>query len=200
MADSLCNSIISVSFGQFRRDYPNIRVNILTGSTADLLRMLDHNEVDMICTLDSHVYDKAYVIAGEEHLGVHFVVSPQNPLAEQAHIAPEQLPGLPFLLTEQNMSYRRLMDEQLSARSIQIHPVLEMGQTGILCRLVAEDIGVSLLPDFVTESARREGKVCFLNVDEIEVAVWRQVLYRREKWMSPHMKATISHLSKVKLM
>ena len=199
MADSLCQSIIAEGFDEFRSRYPELTLTIFSAGTGELLRMLDHNEVDIVCTLDSHVYDSAYVIAAEEPIGVHFVAGAADPLASRETIAPEELPGLPFMLTERGMSYRRLMDEQLAARSLEVRPVLEAGQTAILCRLVEKGLGISFLPDYVTEAARRRGTVVPLPVTGIRADVWRQVLYRREKWVSPQMKVVLDYLSSLKL-
>ena len=55
MADSLCSPLIANGFARFRAEYPGISVQILDAGTGELFRMLDHNEVDMVCTMDSHV-------------------------------------------------------------------------------------------------------------------------------------------------
>ena len=81
MADSLCEPLIVGHYGQFRTAYPKVCLRITTLDTSALLESLDHNDVDMICTMDDHVYDTNYVIADEEEIGVHFVASPQHPLA-----------------------------------------------------------------------------------------------------------------------
>ena len=83
MADSLGEPLLAKHFGQFRRAYPRVALHISTGDTGALMEYLDHNEVDMICTMDDHVYDTRYVIANEEPVGVHFVVSAGNPLAQK---------------------------------------------------------------------------------------------------------------------
>ena len=195
MADSLCAPLIARDFGSFRREYPGISLHIFNAGTDEMFRMLDHNEVDMICSMDSHVYDTAYVIANEEAIGAHFVVSVHSPLAESTRLNLESLVGEPFLLTERGMSYRRLMDEQLAARSIQVQPVLETARADVICGLVEENMGISFLPDYVTEDSVREGRLVRLDVVDFQVQVWKQILYRREKWVSPPMKAMIEHLS-----
>ena len=88
MADSLCEPLIVGHFAQFRAAYPQVRLHITTLDTSALLESLDRNDVDMICTMDDHVYDTNYVIADEEEIGVHFVASPRHPLSA--------LPSLPL--------------------------------------------------------------------------------------------------------
>ncbi|MGN0976631.1 MAG: LysR family transcriptional regulator, partial [Faecousia sp.] len=151
MADSLCAPLIAGHFARFRRAYPKISLNIQTGDTGVLLELMDHNEVDMICTIDDHVYDTGYVIADEEEIGVHFVVSSVNALAGREELRVHELLEQPFLLTEKGMSYRRLLDGKLARDSREIRPVLETGQADLICQLVEQNMGIAFLPDYVTE-------------------------------------------------
>lgn len=199
LPDSLCMPLITGEFAQFQKEYPNVKLKVMTAGTDELFRLLDHNEVDIVCTLDKHIYDRAYVIANEEKIDVHFVVAAKNPLASKEKLVIEDLLEKPFLLTEKGMSYRRLLEENLARNSMEIHPVLEMGNTDLLCHLVEEDAGVSFLPDYATEKAVKEGKVKRLTVDDFGVELWKQILYRRDKWVSLQMKAIIRHLSEINL-
>ena len=199
MADSLCYPLIARDFGLFRREYPQISLHIYDAGTEELFRMLDHNEVDLVCTMDSRVYDTSYVTADEEAVAAHFVVSAENPMAQKGKVFVEDLLEQPFLLTEKGMSYRRLMDEQLAARSLEVRPVLETARADLICSLVAQDMGISFLPDYVTETDVREGRLVRLNPEGFQVTVWKQLLYRRDKWLSPPMKAMIDYLSRVHL-
>ncbi len=47
----------------------------------------------------------------------------------------------PFMLTEQGMSYRRLLEEHLAEQSLEIRPVLEIGDVYRICRLVEQGRG-----------------------------------------------------------
>lgn len=199
LPDSLCMPLITKEFSKFQKEYPNVLLKVMTAGTDELFRLLDHNEVDIVCTLDKHIYDRAYVIANEEKIDVHFVVSAKNPLAAKKKIMMEELLKEPFLLTEKGMSYRGLLDENLARNSMEIQPVLEMGNTDLICRLVEEDAGVSFLPDYATEEAMRAGKVKRLMVEDFGVELWKQILYRRDKWVSLQMKAIIKHLAEIRL-
>ena len=199
MADSLCEPLIVGHFAQFRASYPKVCLHITTLDTSALLEALDHNGVDMICTMDDHVYDTNYVIADEEEIGVHFVASPRHPLAKAPEVALRRLLEEPFLLTEKGMSYRRLMDEQLARNSLEIAPILETGQADLIRKLVGENMGLSFLPDYVTENMVRAGNLVRLNVPDLQVVVWKQLLYRREKWLSAPMRAMIDHMKGIRL-
>lgn len=197
MADSLCTPLIARTFDDFRKTYPKISLQVTTAGTGELFRLLDQNEVDMVCTLDNHVYNTDYIIVQEEKVDVHFVVSAQDPLAQKKQVTIGELLSYPFLLTEKGMSYRRLLDENLAKYSIEIHPVLEMGGADILCKLVTEGAGVSFLPDYVTEEAVKKRSMVRLQVEDFQIEIWKQLFYHRDKWVTAQMKAMLDHLSKV---
>lgn len=196
-ADSMCAPLLGREFAQFRARYPHIFLRVTTAGTGELFRLLDHNEVDVVCTLDSHIYNTNYVIATEERVGVHFVVSSAHPLAAQDSVSMEELLNQPFLLTEKGMSYRRLMDEMLAKESLEIRPVFEIGRPDIICDLVERGMGLSFLPDYVTEDAVKRGAVTRLTVPGYEPELWKQLLYHRDKWVSPQMEAVIGHFSSI---
>ena len=199
MADSLCGPLIAGGFAKFRSAYPRVSLHISTGGTGELLEYLDHNEVDMVCTMDDHVYDANYVIADEEEIGVHFVAAAANRLAGRETVGMEDLLDQPFLLTEKGMSYRRMMDEKLARDSREIQPVLETGRADLICSLVGENMGIAFLPDYVTEEGVRAGRLVRLNVPDFRIVVWKQLLYRREKWVSAPMQAMIDHMAQIRL-
>ena len=97
------------------------------------------------------------------------------------------------MLTERGMSYRRLLDEKLAEQSLELIPVLENGNAGQLCRLVEQGAGLSFLPDYATEAAVAAGTVVRLQVEDGEVEVWKQLLYHRDKWISPAIQAVMAH-------
>ena len=190
-SDSLSGPLMKSYFPLLRERYPWIRLELTTAGTDGLFRLLDQNEVDLVCTLDSHIYDTTHIIAAEEEIGVHFVVPSSHPLARKDRLCREDLAGQDLLLTEKGMSYRRLLDEWLARSSIELEPVLELGQADLLCSLVEQGQGISFLPDYVTEAAVRRGTVKLLELEGFRPELWKQLLYHREKWVSPAMQAVI---------
>jgi len=199
MADSLCEPLIAGQFARFRRAYPKVSLHISTGDTGAQLQLLDHNEVDMVCSMDDHIFDTGYVIANEEEIGVHFVASASNVLSGREEVSIEELLSQPFLLTEKGMSYRRLLDAKLARDSLELRPVLETGRADLICLLVEQDMGLTFLPDYVTEAGVRSGRLARLNVPDFRLSVWKQILYRRDKWVSLPMRAMIGHLADIRL-
>lgn len=196
MADSLCDSLFDSSFPDFCRQHPGLTLKIIAAGTGEMFRLMNHNEADAILTLDSHIYDREYVIFREETVKMHFVASASSPLARRSSLSVAELLSWPFLLTEKGMSYRRLLDEGLAERSLEVTPVLEMGSTRLICSLIGEGAGISFLPDYVTEQDAQTGAIVRLNVRDFEVEIWKQLLYHRDKWVSPQLEAVLEYCAK----
>lgn len=193
MADSLCTSLLSENFCGFREQYPGISLKITAAGTEEMFRLLNQNETDLVLTLDSHIYNTEYVIAKEEKVRMHFVAGKDFLPAAQSPCSIRDLIQLPFILTEKGMSYRRLLDEKLAEQSVEIRPILEIGSTDLICRLAEQGIGISFLPDFVTDERVREGRLVRLQVKDLEIKIWKQLLYHRDKWISPQMKSVLDY-------
>lgn len=196
MADSLLGPMIVEKFSEFRRRHKNISLKITTAGTDELFRLLDHNDADIVCTLDTHIYNMSYVISSESKLGAHFVCSASSPLTEATYLEINDLLEFPFILTEKGMSYRRMLDEKLAKMSLEVSPVLEIGSADLICDLIKEGAGLSFLPDYVTEKGVRAGELARLSVKDFDIELWQQVLYHRDKWITPEMQTVIDYLSK----
>lgn len=193
-ASSLCRNMLGENYAPFYKEHKNITLKVTEAGTSEMLRMVDHNEVDMILTLDSHIYNTDYIIAKEERVGVHFITAPHSNIKSKVKI--EDIIDRPFILTEKGMSYTRIFEEQLSKKSLEIKPVLETGNTDIICEIIRQGVGIGLLPDYVTREKVQRGELMYVEVEDIEIEVWKQLLYHKNKWVSKEMEAVLNYCIK----
>ena len=192
--DSICETMMMSHYLDFYEKYPNISVKFSTGDTVDMFRMLDRNEADLILTLDSHVYAHDYIIAREERMQMHFVTAAGSKYVGKKALSIREILHEPFLLTEKGMGYRRALDNALEKMSLQVQPILELGRTDILTEILSSGVGISFLPDFVTKKTVEEGKLAYLDVVDMDVEVWKQLLYHRNKWISHTLRCFIDYV------
>ena len=192
--DSVCEEIIYSHYIDFHKRYPNISVKFTTADTSVMFDMLDHNEADVIITLDSHSYRRDYVIAKEEPLSMHFVASADSKFAKRRGLRMQDIAAEPFILTEYGQGYRRVFDKELAKKSLDITPVLEIGRTDIITRTLAKSDMISFLPDFVTRELMQKGELCYLDITDMDVDIWKQLIYHKNKWMSKSLKTFIDYI------
>ena len=192
--DSVCDEMINASYIDFHRKFPSISIKFTTADTSVMFDMLDHNEADIVITLDTHSYQKDYIIAKEEPLSAHFVANSKSKFAGVKGLSIKDIINEPFVLTEYGQGYRRVFDKELAKKSLEITPVLEIGRTDIITSLIAESDMISFLPDFVTKDMVEAGTLCYLDVCDINVDIWKQLIYHKNKWMSKSLKTFIEYV------
>ena len=192
--DSVCEEMLNAHYLDFHRKYPDISIRFTTGDSGVMLDMLDHNEADAIITLDSHSYRKDYVIAKEAPLSMHFVANSKSKFAKKKGIKVEEIANEPFILTEYGQGYRRVFDKELAKRSLDITPVLEIGRTDMITHLLTKSDMISYLPDFVTKEMVERGELCYLDVSDMNIDIWKQLIYHKNKWMSKSLKVFIEYI------
>lgn len=192
--DSVCEEMIQRHYIDFHNKYPDISIRFTTGDSSFMLDMLDHNEADVIITLDSHLYNKDYVIAKEQQLTMHFVANQKSKFANKKNISIKDLVNEPFILTERGQGYRRVFDRELAKKSLEISAILEIGRTDIITSLLTKTDMISYLPDFVTKPFIESGELCYLDVTDINIDIWKQLIYHKNKWVSKSMKTFIDYV------
>lgn len=191
--DSICESMITRNYADFYHKYPDITLKFSTADTDDMFRILNHNEADLIFTLDAHSYHKDYVIAKEEKVKMHFVTNASSNFKGKK-VKIHDLLDTPFILTEKQMGYRRVFDKKLASLSLEITPILELGRTDIITSILEDNNFISFLPDFVTEKKVEEEKLVYLDVEDFEIDIWKQLIYHKNKWLSKPIEAFIQYV------
>lgn len=191
--DSICENIILNHYPAFYNAYPKISLKFSTGDTSDMFTSLNRNEADIIFTLDTHVYDQDYVIVKEEKVRVSFVVNPNHPLTQKKAITLADLIAYPFILTEKNMGYRRVLDNYLAQNSYEVQPILEISRTDLITETLKQHpLAISFLPDFVFA----KDDLVSIEVKDFDADIWKQLIYHKNKWMSSHLDAFIQYFVK----
>lgn len=192
--DSVCEDMVLKNYAGFHSLYPHISLKFTTADTKEMFRMLNQNEADLMLTLDNHKYQNDYIIAKEKNMKMHFVTGANSPYGQDEKYTLKEIIKAPFILTEKGIGYRRVFDDTLAQLSMEIIPILEIGRTDIIVKLVEKGIGVSFLPDFVTEKKVKEGKLKYVVVEDAEFDVWKQLIYHKNKWISKSLKVLIDYI------
>lgn len=196
MSSSVCSRYFKNDFLRFHHQYPEIKVEITENGTEQMFDKLRKNETDLVFTLDRHIYDSDFIICAEQEEQVHFIAAADNPVADCSWKLSE-ISQNEFVLTEQAMSYRKILNETLASQSLEIRPVLEIGNPIQICELVKNSSLLSFLPDFISEKYVKDGQIKRLDVAGCPVTVWTQLLLHKNKWRSPAINVFIEFYKEV---
>jgi len=55
---------------------------------------------------------------------------------------------------------------------------------------------ISFLPDFVTNDMIKAGRLCCLDICDMDIEIWKQLIYHKNKWISKSFKTFIEYIKK----
>lgn len=216
--DTICAAKLPALLQKFHEHCPLAAVRIVPGSPEALFEMLEKNQVDLIYILDDPRYSNDWhkVLEAQEEIifvstprffAEHAAISGISAEKKAAVAQPDEHPhtagntheaipafhietllGYPFLLTEHGANYRRVFDQYLAAHQLILRPFLETSSPETLVRTLEDVNGISLLPRYYIEKEIRQHRLVPLPVEEIHIAMYRQIFYHRDKWLTPEMQ------------
>lgn len=186
--ESVCTALLPDLILQFHKMYPEVNVVIRSGTTEELIEMARSNELDFVFTFDKKLYNPEWVCASQKTEEVHFVTVGTE---EKKRMSIEELVQQPFILTEMGAAYQYELEQLLAERELRIEPVLEIGNTETIIQLVKNKMGVSFLPEFTVKKELKQGKLMWVETDLPAVKMYCQLLYHKNKHLTPQMKMFI---------
>jgi DNA-binding transcriptional LysR family regulator len=99
--------------------------------------------------------------------------------------------GETVLLTESGCSYRALFEHSRAVAGVQPATTLEFRSVEAIKQCVMVGVGISILQELATRIEVEQGKLVVLPWVLPDVQVLTQLLWHKEKWLSPALNAFI---------
>lgn len=189
--ESLCTAKFPEILSKFHSLHPYVNLQITLGSPEKLIRMMEHNELDLIYILDTPRWDENWVKVMELAEPVVFVASAASKFAGKNELILDDILKEPFFLTEKHANYRQALDQQLALRRQSITPVLEISDTDFIIRMLELNQGLSFLPYFAVEQDIYKHRIITLNVKDVNISMYRQIFYHKNKFRTREMEEFI---------
>lgn len=189
--ESLCTAKFPRILSQFHTLYPKVNIQIALDSPEKLIRMMEHNELDLIYILDTPRWNKEWIKVMEAAEPIVFVASVNSEFALRKEMVLQDILGEPFFLTEKNANYRQALDQHLALENRTLDPVLEISDTEFIIKMVERNDGLSFLPYFAVEKYIRSGRITMLDVTDIDISMYRQIFYHKNKYKTREMSEFI---------
>lgn len=195
-AESLSISVLPPILLEFSRQCPQVETSIRTGRIPELFEMVRQNDVDLLYFLDKSTHDPEWVKVFERPEPIVFVAPAGHPLVGVPRIPASRLLAEPMALTERGISYRYDLEQMLAARSLELHPFLETGNTHIITRMLLQGAGISFLPQYAVQRHLDSGALAVLDVDLPRVEMRSQLIYHKNKWITPQIERFLDLLQR----
>ncbi|AUS08482.1 LysR family transcriptional regulator [Laceyella sacchari] len=175
----------------YKRKYPQVNLVVKPGLCLEMSHLVRSGEIDVAFTMlqkplvepDMHletlVWEKMALVAAPDH-----------PLARLERVEASDLIDQSFLHTEAGCSYRSSFELALRKHGV-VPKGEEFWSIEAIKNGVYAGLGIALLPMITVREELLSGKLVRLNWDDQECRVCTQMIYHRDKWLSPALKAWI---------
>ncbi|MCP1184343.1 LysR family transcriptional regulator [Paenibacillus sp. 1781tsa1] len=187
----LCAYLLPALFKRFRADYPGVRLLFRPLSGQELKSSLREGHADVVFVLDEPMNSKDLQSEFLKDETFQMVVSPDHMLASRSALVIDDFHKQHFLLTEKNCSYRTYFDQSITKKGADVLTELEFHSVEAIKQCVVAGLGIALLPEMALKKELSDGEVVALPWDLSDVSFSAQMLWHREKWISPSIAAFI---------
>ena len=196
------NSLLTASFSNivplYHERFPHVQISLHAGNIASITEMLVKNELDIIYTLDEQIFDTQFVKVFEAQEDVVIVTNTENPLSARDDVHLADLVSHPFILMNHGNPYRDQFDRELARQDLSVEPFLELESDTLALKLIRENPEyLSVLPRYTAKMSIHKGNLAIIPVADCQMSQWRQVLYHRNKVITPQIQGMLDVILEV---
>lgn len=148
--------ILAPALIRFMETWPKIKIQVVLGTSAELLEKLLHLELDFVLTFHEAEKEKQFKYQLLFESPMTLVMAPQMPLAKKRSVSLEAAAGLPLALPAQGYSTRAFISHVLSQKNLSPNIALEINDINMLLEVIRSGAWYSIL---VRTSVKQEDGV-----------------------------------------
>jgi DNA-binding transcriptional LysR family regulator len=142
---AVCTYLLPPVLARLRREHPDLEVIITVGTTEGVVSRILANELDIgIVTLPVKDNPAIEVEPLREDPMMAFFPGPERNLPK--HATPQYLAGRDLILSQKVSQTYKVIAQWFETAGLELHPIMELGNTEAIKTLVAAGVGVGVLP------------------------------------------------------
>jgi DNA-binding transcriptional LysR family regulator len=184
-----CIFLLPPILGELRRRYPTLEITVITGNTADIVKAIKENVMDVgLVTLPAAGRALEITPVMEDE----FVAIAPRDVDLPKRVSAASLSKLPLLLFEPGGNTRRVVDKWFADGKVPLNPIMSLGSVEAIKAMVEAGLGCSILPRMATTSGTRPSLV----IRSLSPRLHRRlaVVVRRDKRLVRGLKVTVDAL------
>ena len=173
-------------FSVFRHLHPNLEVLLFEEGSLSIREKLESDELDFgIIIIPDSTPNLNVLRMSRNQLMV--CVSQKSSLASKNWITPKDIASSDLIMMKEGSYLRQIVQSKLSALKITPRTVLESGQIVTIKGLVAHEVGIAFLLDFICEDSYEIKAIPFYNPIFVDIGL----AWKKEKYVSKAAQAFI---------
>ncbi|PQP81571.1 LysR family transcriptional regulator [Paenibacillus sp. PCH8] len=181
----VCAYRLPTVFQRFRSQHPGVRLIFRSVPNQELKQRLFEGTADIVYMLDEPIRSTGLSVETLLEENFRLFAAPEHRLAKETELQLEDFHGEVFLTNEKGCPYRTMFDRSFEREGIDSITYLEFQSAEAIKQCAISGIGIAFLPDFVTEAEVERGELVVLPWQVPDLHVYTQMLWHKDKWLSP---------------
>lgn len=193
---SLMFCVIAKLVPEIRTAFPNVEINIHVGPAVELFAMLKQNQLDILYVSSALINDPALNVCYRHIEEISFIACSNHPLADKKKIPLKEVLVYPFISTEPTGYCYRKLHELATSHNISLrHPIMINDIAAIRLFLTYEN-SLAFMATCAIQDEIDNGELVRLNIESDSIYYYSQIVYHKNKWLSPYMQFFINLIRK----
>lgn len=164
-SDSLCKYFLLPSLGRFCNDYPQIRLDLVHGTTPEIIQNVKEGRIDFgIVRLP--VEDSTLKILETITVQDCFVAGPRYFHLTKQELSLTELIANPLILFSKNSSSRRFIQDFAEVQGVRMEPEIELASVDLLIEFAKAGLGISFVTKQFVQAELESGKLAEIRLKE----------------------------------
>lgn len=198
MTEALCFYKLPDLLKAYHTNYPNVNLKLKIGNCYDFPNWLQQNIIDIAFVLDDEIQHENLLRETISNEKLVLVVSPDHPLTKLGLITVDQLKNFTIISTQKGSKYRALLNDFLEKHHITCESQLEFESIEAIKSFSKSGIGIGFLPETTVKSELDKKTLVKLNIPNFDLSISAQVIYHKNKWVSPALNALLDLIDNFK--
>ncbi|MEM7534054.1 MAG: LysR family transcriptional regulator [Chloroflexota bacterium] len=188
--ESLCTYRLPAVVECFRKRFPKVDIIFKPAWTGeDWQAFLSEGEADVAVILQAPCKSRALNVEVLRHEPILCSTNPTHRLLGQPVVSLEDFRAETVLLTEAGCRYRMAFERTLHRHAVTPAQVVELHSVEAIKQCAIIGMGVAVLPEVAIANELAQGRLSRLNVEPIEFNQYTQLVWHKDKWLSPALRA-----------
>ena len=188
--ETLCAYRLPAVVNAFRSQFPKVDIVFCPSlNGVNWSTLLSDGLADAALSLSEPFHSSTVNVKFLRREPILVVAAPSHHLAQLDNVMLEDFQTETMLLTEAGCPYRRRFIRTLRSAAVSPANILEFHSLEAIKQCALTGMGVAVLPQVVVQPELNAGRLVNLQVDGLEFNMATQLLWHKDKWISPALQA-----------
>jgi len=180
--EGTCLHILPLVFADFKKQYPDVSVNIKRADYAKILESVSDNTVDF-GVVSLPVNDPRLTVMPIHRDELIVIAPPEHPVARMKAVAIADLVKFPLVVPKAGHT-RDAIEHLFYERRLKPNYTMELDSSELLKRFVAADVGIGFIARSNVEEDVRANVLCAIPIADAQIKRDLALVFRKDKALS----------------